>query len=118
MKKYQPLALILGTMMAAGHSVPASAKDISCKVGKQNYSFKALSGKKVTNQNLKSQTNQGGGSYTEVEWTYLKKVAPQLATKSAIRCGSKAFLKLDDIRKLKDNNLKINSSIFIKIDID
>jgi hypothetical protein len=118
-KNLASAAILAGALGVAVPTAAVAAEEVSCKVGKQSYVFKAKPGPKITEKNLKRMAERQPDSYTEVEWTYLLKAIPE-AKKYAIRCGATAFLKLDDIGKLRlklgeGDGLKINSAVFGKI---
>jgi len=113
--KKQPIALVLGTLIASTQSVPVVAADeVSCKVGKQSYVFTPIKGQKVTNENLKRVAGKNSKNYVQVEWSALKKLAPQLARKDALKCGAKGFIKIGDIKDTNLDKLKFSSPPFQK----
>ncbi len=109
MKDIKKAAALIASAVATT-AVPVQAADtVECKVGKQKYVFEKNAGKKLSAKQAISQRGRHKDSYTEVEWTYLLKVAPEVARKDAIKCGSLAFLKLGDVNFLKDSEIKLNA---------
>lgn len=106
-------ALIAGTVAVT--TVPVQAKEsVSCKVGKQEFVFEKQPGKRLTPKQAIAQQGRHKDSYTEVEWTYLKKIAPELARKDAIKCGVYAFIKIGDIKLIEGADVMLGRWSLIK----
>lgn len=115
---FKKLALIIGATWAAQAPQAVAEKAVECKVGKQQYVFTPIKGKKVTDSTLKSMAGREGDNYTEVEWTYFKTIAKKISSKDYLKCGTRTFLKIDTAAKWhnKGDGLKIGSNVYSKTD--
>ena len=108
MKDIKTMAALIAGAVAIT-TAPVQAKEsVSCKVGKQEFVFEKQPGKKLNPKQFMARHGNDKDSYTEVEWTYLRKIAPELARKDAIKCGSIAFLKIGDIKHMEEADVMLD----------
>lgn len=111
--KSAKVALLASSVVLAAS--PVAAKDtVSCKVGKQAYRFEKQAGKPLSAEQAKARWGRDKDAYAQVEWSTLKRVAPQLARKDAVKCGSHVFIKIDVIDGVEWEDVRVDRWIVVK----